>query len=89
MHMAILSLCAQVPVLPIAYEFKTTELFKELDQEQWVTDISEINTSTYVKKVLKFTDEFNEIRNTIAPKILAQSESAKSAGQLILDSFKK
>src|SRR5690606_19650232 len=30
MHVAILAMCVGTPVLPIAYEFKTTELFAQL-----------------------------------------------------------
>ena len=36
MHMAIMSLIAGVPVLPIAYEFKTDELFERLGHPEWV-----------------------------------------------------
>ncbi len=39
MHMAILSLVAGTPVLPIAYEFKTSELFERLGVAEWVVDI--------------------------------------------------
>jgi len=41
MHMAILSLCAGVPVFPIAYEFKTTELFTRLGMGRWVLPIED------------------------------------------------
>jgi len=39
MHMAIMSLIAGTPVLPIAYEFKTEELFERLGQPGWVVPI--------------------------------------------------
>lgn len=42
MHVAILGLCVGTPVLPIAYEFKTRELFARLGLEHWVRDIDEL-----------------------------------------------
>lgn len=42
MHFAILALCAGVPVAPIAYEFKTAELFEGLGWGDRVVDIESI-----------------------------------------------
>lgn len=41
MHAGILALCAGTPVLPIAYEFKTRELFRGMGLGEWVVDIEE------------------------------------------------
>jgi colanic acid/amylovoran biosynthesis protein len=43
MHMAILALCAGVPVLPISYEFKTTELFRMLGLGHLVQEMDSIS----------------------------------------------
>ncbi|MFL5013031.1 polysaccharide pyruvyl transferase family protein [Rhizobium sp.] len=83
MHMAILSLCAGVPVLPISYEFKTTELYNGLSQSQWVTDISHIEPVSFTERVLEFTEHLDEFFQAAAPKIREQSLSAWSAGPLI------
>lgn len=45
MHMAILALCARVPVVPIAYEFKTRELFAGLGFNVPVSDIASVSGS--------------------------------------------
>lgn len=42
MHFAILALVAGVPVIPIAYEFKMSELFSHLGQSKWVHDIEDV-----------------------------------------------
>lgn len=42
MHFAILALCAGVPVAPIAYEFKTAELFEGLGWGDRVVDLESI-----------------------------------------------
>lgn len=39
MHAAILALCAGTPVVPIAYEFKTVELFRRLGMTERIPDI--------------------------------------------------
>ncbi|EGE57543.1 UNVERIFIED_ORG: colanic acid/amylovoran biosynthesis protein [Rhizobium esperanzae] len=83
MHMAILSLCAGVPVLPISYEFKTTELYQGLSQSQWVTDISQIEPVSFTQRVLDFTEHLDEFYQAAAPRIREQSASAWSAGPLI------
>ncbi|MBB2696648.1 polysaccharide pyruvyl transferase [Rhizobium phaseoli] len=83
MHMAILSLCAGVPVLPISYEFKTTELYNGLSQSRWVTDISHIDPTSFTERALEFTDHLDEFFRAAAPKIREQSLSAWSAGPLI------
>jgi colanic acid/amylovoran biosynthesis protein len=42
MHAGILALCAGVPVLPIAYEFKTVELFQSLGLGEVTQDIEAV-----------------------------------------------
>ncbi len=42
LHAAILSLCAGTPVLPISYEFKTTELFRQFGLGEAVVDVERI-----------------------------------------------
>ena len=46
LHAAILSLCAGTPVLPIAYEFKTSELFQRFGLGDAVIDIETMSPAT-------------------------------------------
>lgn len=46
MHAAILALCAGVPVVPIAYEFKTRELFDALGVGELTSDIETVDAET-------------------------------------------
>lgn len=85
MHVAILSLCVGLPVLPIAYEFKTTELFGALGQGEWVTDISAIDADAFVPLALRFAERFTEVRQQLVPHVLEQAASARSAGRLIAE----
>ncbi len=85
MHMAILGLCAGLPVLPIAYEFKTTELYKTMGQDEWVTDISAIDREAFAALSLRFCDSLGEFREAVVPRVLEQAASARSAGRLIAE----
>ncbi|RUV70445.1 MAG: polysaccharide pyruvyl transferase [Mesorhizobium sp.] len=47
MHMCILCLCRGVPVLPICYERKTTDLFQSLDLQEYITFIDSIEPDSF------------------------------------------
>ena len=68
MHMGILSLCAGTPVLPIAYEFKTRELFSNLGMSEWVRDIEEVDAGGLAELAVKFADE----RVSLTPGLMAE-----------------
>ena len=69
MHMAILGICAGVPVLPIAYEFKTRELFRRLGLEEWVTDIEDGNEVAFSELVEQFVDAIATLRAHLTPQL--------------------
>jgi colanic acid/amylovoran biosynthesis protein len=48
MHLAILALCVGAPVLPIAYEFKTAELFKSLGVGPAPLDVETLTGETLI-----------------------------------------
>jgi colanic acid/amylovoran biosynthesis protein len=67
MHMAILALCAGATVLPIAYEFKTQELFRVLGIPDWVEPIelvSAFSLKQRVELVLREADARRPALNT-------------------------
>jgi len=67
MHVAILALCKGVPVLPIAYEFKTTELFESLGLGELLSQIESVDTPGLIAKMRLALDE----RSSIAARINA------------------
>ena len=76
MHMAILSLCAGTPVLPIEYEFKTRELFANLGFERWVQDIQTVTSSNLVSAFDSFSGELDSHRQELMDAVTAQRQSA-------------
>jgi colanic acid/amylovoran biosynthesis protein len=54
MHLAILALVGGTPALPIAYEFKTTELYRSLGGEAWVSDVNAMDPAAFVDLVRRF-----------------------------------
>jgi len=80
LHMAILSLGVGTPVLPIAYEFKTQELFNKLGQGKWVIDIEEIESATIITYVDRFLDSLKEIRQGLIPAVQKEIEKVYESG---------
>jgi len=78
MHMAILSMCAGTPVLPIAYEFKTKELFDGLELGEWVLDIDTLEPGRSVRTLSEFIVSLDRIRDMMAPHILRRRREALS-----------
>ena len=79
LHMAILSICANTPVLPISYEPKFEETFAELGVPELVTAIGEIEPEPFTTRVLAWTEELDDVAAAIdkaAPRLKASAQSA-------------
>jgi colanic acid/amylovoran biosynthesis protein len=85
MHMAILALSAGVPVLPIAYEFKTTELFNRLGMEKWVTQIEAVDPRTFPETVERFLSALPGIRKGLFEGVRKERDLALSAIDIVKD----
>lgn len=89
LHMAILSLGAGTPVLPIAYEFKTKELFEKLGQERWITDIENIDSQTITENASHFLSSLPEIYGPLFEKVKKEKEELFNSVALIKDAIEK
>ncbi|MHB9131792.1 MAG: polysaccharide pyruvyl transferase family protein [Armatimonadota bacterium] len=86
MHMCILSLLAGLPVLPIAYEFKTQELFRKFGQEEWVIQMDEITPQLLIARIDRFLTAAPELRVALIDETLRESDNALAvAGYLAND----
>lgn len=83
MHMCILSLLAGVPVLPIAYEFKTTELYRRYGLERWVTPMEEIDGATLCSLLDEFLCEAPALRGRFIELTVAERDDALAAAQYL------
>lgn len=79
MHAAILSLNAGTPVLPIAYEFKTEELFSRLGQNKWTTKIELKNPKKLSQNAIEYLGEIDKRKEHLMRKVDLEEERAKSA----------
>src|SRR5690606_16285936 len=66
MHAAILSLCAGTPVVPVAYEFKTRELFDGLGMGELVDDIDALSAESLTARVNTALDEADTLRGDMS-----------------------
>jgi colanic acid/amylovoran biosynthesis protein len=83
MHAAILSLTAGTPVLPIAYEFKTRELFTRLGMEDYVLDIDNLSAAALSRTTGQLARGLEDQRNGLATAVAAEREQAYRAIELL------
>jgi colanic acid/amylovoran biosynthesis protein len=87
MHMAILSLIAGTPVFPIAYEFKTRELFARLGLERWVYDFEQVATPAFAPDVVRFIHDLPQITDGLWPAVAREHRSAQDGQAMIAQSL--
>ncbi|WP_439501687.1 polysaccharide pyruvyl transferase family protein [Aminobacter ciceronei] len=83
MHMMIMSLCVGVPVLPIAYEFKTRELAKRVGLADLLLDIDTVTPEEAGRKLAAFAADLDQLRTTTLAAVLEEHASAMSAADLV------
>jgi colanic acid/amylovoran biosynthesis protein len=82
MHMAILSLVAGVPVFPIAYEFKTQELFNRLGVGEWVQSIDQMN-DTCAQTLDGYIRALPQLRSTLFERVWKEYQEAVASAELV------
>lgn len=87
MHFAILALCAGVPVVPIAYEFKTRELFTQLGMAALLTDIAEITPEALREATEAARGSLYELRARIVEAVAALAPAAGEPARMIRDAL--
>jgi len=83
MHFCILSLLAGVPVFPIAYEFKTHELFSRLGLGDWVQDIETIDPGALTKAFDAFWKVLPAIRPSLFRNVESERQTALQSGSIV------
>jgi colanic acid/amylovoran biosynthesis protein len=87
MHAAILALCAGTPVLPVAYQFKTQELFDRLGLGHWVTDIETVTPEGFVETTDAMLAELAGARAGLFEGVERMRADAMGAGALVAGAF--
>jgi colanic acid/amylovoran biosynthesis protein len=88
LHMAILSMCVGVPAIPIAYEFKSIELFEKIGLGNWVANIENLNSEQLISLVLDFKHQLLNIKQKVAVEVEKEFLNAMASGA-ILQSLKQ
>lgn len=88
MHVAILALSAGVPVLPIAYEFKTQALFERLGAGDWVQDIERVRPATLPTTADRFIEHLPSFRAGLFERVEAQRAEAMASGDWVRDAVR-
>jgi colanic acid/amylovoran biosynthesis protein len=79
MHAAILALNAGTPVLPVAYEFKTHELFGQLEMEDLVNDIEDLSADKLCTDAGSLLARSNAVREEVRDRVAVMRRSAFGA----------
>ncbi len=83
MHFCILSLLAGVPVLPIAYEFKTNELFSRLGLGAWIQNIETLESEKLLKSFDEFLKALPTLRESLFDKVELERQRALESGAAV------
>ena len=83
MHAGILALCAGVPVLPIAYEFKTVELFQSLGFGEITQDIEAVTPESLEQAFRQLLTAGPTLVSQIRSRVGELQDSALGAGPAI------
>jgi len=89
MHMAILSLNAGTPVLPIAYEFKTRELFRVLEMEEWCLDIDKLTPSLLSGAVGGFIESLPSLTPPLMRRVGILREECSQTAKVVREAYEK
>ncbi len=82
MHLAIMSLIVGCPVIAIAYEFKTLELFESLDLSRYVIDMNSVSAEWLVSTA---QDVVKEGATVLTDEVLAHLARRADTPALALD----
>ncbi|KQS68836.1 hypothetical protein ASG41_07985 [Modestobacter sp. Leaf380] len=89
MHAAILSLNAGTPVVAVAYEFKTTELFRGLGLEELSHDIETVSAAGLTASLDHVLSHQGAVREVVAGKVVAWRREARELGLLVVSARRK
>jgi len=87
MHSNIFALSEGVPVIAIAYRYKTLGIMQMLGLEKWVIDIENISSETLISMYIDLWKEQDTVRQYIKSKVSILAKEAKIAGKLISSDF--
>lgn len=87
MHSNIFALSGGVPVVAIAYRYKTLGIMQMMGLENWVIDIEQINGEMLVAKLTSLWQERYIIRKHIQARVAELAQEAEQAGAYIALDF--
>lgn len=80
LHGAISAVCTGVPTLTIAYEFKTTEVWRQLDLADWVLDIDALTSSALAERAVALLDQAPQLRKALAGSVPVMAAATQTTG---------
>ena len=87
LHTAILAVCSGVPTLTVAYEYKSTEVWAQLGQEDLTLDLEGLDGERLAATASLLLDDREHVRADLAPRVAVLRDEALGLGDLLADSL--
>lgn len=87
LHVAILCLLGGVPVVPIAYEFKTRELIHAVGMSEYVVDMEAVTPDRLINAVDSLRRDLGAFRRKSIPKVIEMCLKARASGSLLREAY--
>ena len=85
MHAAILALCAGTPVLAIAYEFKTRQLFARLGMDDFTLDVETLTGESLIDAWERLAMALPQLGATLWPAVARERQSALGVATVLAE----
>ncbi|WP_432544278.1 polysaccharide pyruvyl transferase family protein [Kineococcus sp. SYSU DK002] len=83
LHGAISAVCAGVPTLTVAYEYKTTEVWGQMGLSEWSVEIDDVTPGILSERVLALLDDAPRLRKLVAAAVPPMAAGAEAVGPLV------
>jgi colanic acid/amylovoran biosynthesis protein len=85
MHAAILALCAGTPVLAIAYEFKTRQLFARLGMDDFTLEVETLTGESLIDAWQRLAAALPQLSATLWPAVARERQSALGVATVLAE----
>ena len=85
LHAAILSVCGGTPALTVAYEYKSTEVWRQLGQDEFTLDLESLDGDVLVARAVALLDRRDQVRAAMLPLLASWREEVLALGDDLAD----
>lgn len=80
LHAAILAVCGGTPTLTVAYEYKSTEVWHQLGQDEFTLDLETLDGDVLADRAFALLDRRDQVRGEVLPLLASWREQVLALG---------